>query len=1483
MAITAETRTAIIQLVVTAYDAAPGTTLLTELVALVDGGGSLSDVAANLTTRTEWTSKYPSFQTSGEFGAEWLGALVPEASAESLAAGVVVVEGLVAGGSTFGEIIIAAQGFLAALPVTDAAFGTSAANFSNKVTVATYQTITLEEAGAGSLAGVTSDAATVTAANTAAAAVINNAAGTTLALTVGLDSGAAFAGGANNDTFTAQETSTALTDTLTTGDNLVGGAGTDTLSIAVSGTPAGGITSGVVTSGIEAVKVYNNSTAAYEVDAALMTGLADVYVSGGTQPVTIDDVDALANLHLLSTNVNATLSTTAAAVAGAADAGIILSNGSAQSAAVTATYDGLEVINFSAAGVTGVKTALVDTSLTLASTDLEKVVVTGASNANLTVNLAGAALETQTSEFDASAAGGIITAHVTKGASATATVTMSAQGDYLDYNGALANTATLDGGTGTDTLELDTDIAYSAATATAGLTQAGAGISNFEVLRLASGTDVDERAIANNAGITNVIAVGAGSYTKSTALASVTQLSSGTFTTTAATDGAADVLTVNLLGAGVASTLSAANVETLTVASGGAAANSVTMSAAQSADLTSITASGTQGLTLTIANTKLATVDASAVTGVGSAFVLAAGTSTAAMTVTASANRPTVSATGTANTITTGSGADTITGGAYKDVISAGNGANTVSGGNGNNTVTTGRNADTITVGDGNNNITAGIGNDTVTVGGTATSSNTIDLGSGNDTVTSGAGVDTITLGAGNDTVTSGAGKDKIYMSDFDDADVIDSGTGTDTLSASALVASSAASPTLIQAAAQFVTLSPGTSKTSSPQFTGVENVYMEVSLAAANSATITTQETVDFTSTSGITNLYLEITDLGAGGADDPVLTLSDVDATAIHLVDRKTIGAADDLAKLVVDGTSQALTIKGYGFVGTTVAAALTVTDVSSLTLTSYQDTATVAVANTNFGIVLADDTDSVTVNIPSNTAALGGATTTIASLSADNATSIALTAGTNQTLAVTAAAASTSDALDTLTLTAGNDGTLTAADVDSTNGALSTVTLDLGINSTMTVTNELDVATATTGTITVGAASTLTMSDLIIGGSATTLTGTASSVVAISTYGKTGQTASTITMTGRGDLTPTFAIDGDTTVSTKGWTDTNATAWTVTTTGNDDLGFISNDLASTVTTGNGANTVTTGTGIDTITGGTGIDTISSGGGVDTIHAGPGADVINAGAGNDIINPDNSGNKRVETVTIIYATGSAADVITVGGVAVTFITGVNLAAAKASMIAAINGTTALDNIAVASANVGAAIVDITYLVDGNIASVDTTSISNTNTVAQVTAGTVGVKGIDVMTGGTGTDFFVLAVGESGAAPSATVFDTITDFGTASDTIDLVSAALTIVGNSTASSGTAAISSAGIATFNAADSTLALQVVATEAGINAGGTAAAGQVAVFQSGTDAYVFLSDGVDGVGANDSMIKLTGVDTTATGFDTVTLASGNMTLA
>lgn len=153
------------------------------------------------------------------------------------------------------------------------------------------------------------------------------------------------------------------------------------------------------------------------------------------------------------------------------------------------------------------------------------------------------------------------------------------------------------------------------------------------------------------------------------------------------------------------------------------------------------------------------------------------------------------------------------------------------------------------------------------------------------------------------------------------------------------------------------------------------------------------------------------------------------------------------------------------------------------------------------------------------------------------------------------------------------------------------------------------------------------------------------------------------------------------------------------------------------------------------------------------------------------------------------------------------------------------------------------------------------------------------GGDGEDVLTGGADADTFQFAAGDLSAAPSATLFDEITDFQTGSDIIDDTGAAIAFVTNAVAAGGTASINAEGIATFNAADDTLAEQIVAVEAGINAGGAAAAGQAAIFESGADSYVFISDGADGVGAADVLIKLTGV----TGLADSTLTGGDLTIA
>ena len=162
MAITAETRQDIMELVVAANNAAPGTVLLSELVALSTSGSSLLDIANTLANSASFTATYPTFQTSTEFATEFLGNLVPEASAAAKAEGVTIIEGMLAAGDSRGKVILEAATYLAALDESNASFGSSAALFNHRVEVATYHTITSEASAAWAIpASVTSSDATV--------------------------------------------------------------------------------------------------------------------------------------------------------------------------------------------------------------------------------------------------------------------------------------------------------------------------------------------------------------------------------------------------------------------------------------------------------------------------------------------------------------------------------------------------------------------------------------------------------------------------------------------------------------------------------------------------------------------------------------------------------------------------------------------------------------------------------------------------------------------------------------------------------------------------------------------------------------------------------------------------------------------------------------------------------------------------------------------------------------------------------------------------------------------------------------------------------------------------------------------------------------------------------------------------------------------------------------------------------------------------
>ncbi len=85
------------------------------------------------------------------------------------------------------------------------------------------------------------------------------------------------------------------------------------------------------------------------------------------------------------------------------------------------------------------------------------------------------------------------------------------------------------------------------------------------------------------------------------------------------------------------------------------------------------------------------------------------------------------------------------------------------------------------------------------------------------------------------------------------------------------------------------------------------------------------------------------------------------------------------------------------------------------------------------------------------------------------------------------------------------------------------------------------------------------------------------------------------------------------------------------------------------------------------------------------------------------------------------------------------------------------------------------------------------------------------------------------------------------------------------IVTNDTAASGVAAIDFSGLATFSASDTTLDQHIIAVEQAITNAADPAQGQAAMWQEGDDAFIFFSDGVDGLTENDTLVKLVGVDT------------------
>ena len=447
-----------------------------------------------------------------------------------------------------------------------------------------------------------------------------------------MDAGAAFVGGAGNDTFFATDNSVNL------GDNLAGGAGSDKLAIISAAATA-----------FPAVKTVGIET--YEIQA-LISG-ASLALNNGTTDVTgINFVDGLNNatasfglsnlalgagIGILNSGnqVTASYVTTSTSTT---DAVTLTLNKSLSNAAFT-TAGGIDQLNIVSNGTSNTLASLGDGS----DTDLKKVTVTGAGNLTVT-----AALEAQVSSFDASAATGKISVKTTNVATGMDATVSSVDVTDVAIKGGLAadninvsanaanNEVSVDAGAGDDTVTIAALTAYSAASATnAGdsitggegedtLVVAGAlnasdlskAISGFEVIKITGDTlnsESETQAIdmsVNKLGISKFVVSGDGVDAKLTGLAagsSVTLTSAtNTVDATIGTDTTADVLNVTLESSSAGVTT--ASYETLNLVSAKSATDAATVtntaSSISATDAKALNISGTQDLAITSAALK---------------------------------------------------------------------------------------------------------------------------------------------------------------------------------------------------------------------------------------------------------------------------------------------------------------------------------------------------------------------------------------------------------------------------------------------------------------------------------------------------------------------------------------------------------------------------------------------------------------------------------------------------------------------------------------------------------------------------------------------------------------------------------------------------------------------------------------------------------------------------------------------------------------
>ncbi len=299
-----------------------------------------------------------------------------------------------------------------------------------------------------------------------------------------------------------------------------------------------------------------------------------------------------------------------------------------------------------------------------------------------------------------------------------------------------------------------------------------------------------------------------------------------------------------------------------------------------------------------------------------------------------------------------------------------------------------------------------------------------------------------------------------------------------------------------------------------------------------------------------------------------------------------------------------------------------------------------------------------------------------------------------------------------------------------------------------------------------------------------------------------------------------------------------------------------------SSTITGSNGPDVFFGGTGADVFSGGSDQDTFTGGGGNDSFTGGSDNDTFQVDAGTDTITDlqaedvfiVQNGATLNATVAQEYTATAASRNLGGGAANAVFRVSLNADYADFSLVTvadpATQGLTLISEKIFGGATITGSIGN--DIINGQQVFAAAETLRGNDGNDTITAGI----GPDIITGGAGADVFVMYAGSSRNASAAT-YDTITDFGTGGDSIDWTGAALT----ADAGTGTGlTVNPAGLVTAGAA--TLADFVTA----LGNSTTTTSGSAILFASGADSFLFISDGIAGTGADDVLVKITGIAAT-----------------